>query len=302
MTPTIFAFEQFRLTVIEYKGEPVFLAREIGEALGYADDGGRFVWMLGNEWSGELPAPTHTLRLEGEDLAALKAGLPTDSVGSRTRHLVLLTERGLYRSLMLAGGPKATAFRDWLDGEVLPALRRTGTYRLSGAAPDAAAWLRSLPPELRGLDATRLADLAAAEQAVGHELPAFRAALVGALQLEDRQRANDGAELAWNRFRADEVAPVVRRAVEALGFTESDGFGPVRLRELVDLNRQYFAEYPREARDVAAAMGRLHRTLVNAKARPVVERVERLDRLRARITEAERALERLDASRTRERR
>lgn len=34
MTPTIFAFEQFRLTVIECAGEPVFLAREIGAALG----------------------------------------------------------------------------------------------------------------------------------------------------------------------------------------------------------------------------------------------------------------------------
>jgi hypothetical protein len=42
---------------------------------------------------------------------------------ARARHLLLLTDRGLLRALMLAGGPVAVRFRDWAEGVLLKVAR-----------------------------------------------------------------------------------------------------------------------------------------------------------------------------------
>lgn len=54
----------------------------------------------------------------------------TDRGGSR--RLVLISEAGLYRLIAQSRKPQAEAFRDWLFGEVLPEIRKTGGY---GRAP-----------------------------------------------------------------------------------------------------------------------------------------------------------------------
>jgi hypothetical protein len=76
---------------------------------------------------------------------------------------------------MLAGGSKALAFRDWLDGEVLPELRRTGRYALPGAQSTAAETLAALPAEVLARPGTEVLELLRAEAATGAELPGLRA-------------------------------------------------------------------------------------------------------------------------------
>lgn len=181
-TPLRFVFNSHPLTILEIDGVSYFIAREVGDVLGYDDNGRRLVTMITTEWTAELVEERHFIRLEGERLASLKNYIRNpDVVAPQTRHLILLTEAGLYRVLMLAGGPVACHFRDWLDSEVLPSLRRTGTYALPGASsapppaplPDPS----SLPKELLSVPAGVVLDLLAAEHALRRPLPALRGAV-----------------------------------------------------------------------------------------------------------------------------
>lgn len=140
------SFGDHRLSIVEMGGRIYMIAKEVGQSLGYGSEGGRLATMVTHEWAAEMKEGIHWLMLTGERLAEviliLRKTEDQNGAGwSKARRLLLLTEQGLYRVLMLAGGPVACRFRDWLDSEVLPQLRKTGTYTLPGAgAPP------SLPP------------------------------------------------------------------------------------------------------------------------------------------------------------
>ena len=121
------AFEGNTLTLIEYKGAPSYIANEVGAALGYA--GRRLVTNIGGKWAGEFREGEHYHHLAGPELALLRE-VVTDSVTTSkfAPSLLLLTEAGLYRVLMLTGKPAGLRLRDWLDSEVLPSIARTGGY------------------------------------------------------------------------------------------------------------------------------------------------------------------------------
>jgi prophage antirepressor-like protein len=143
-------FEGSPVTTIEFRGRPVWVAREIGRALGYEDEGRQFVKNVTDEWSAELEPDTDRIVVEGDDLQDLKelvGDSPTSPVGLRTTSLTLLTESGLHLALMLSRKPAGRRLRRWLATEVLPAIARTGGYRGQlaggggrgprvGAAPD----------------------------------------------------------------------------------------------------------------------------------------------------------------------
>lgn len=47
---------------------------------------------------------------------------------NRTVPLLLVNESGLYRVIMRSNKPEAERFQDWVFGEVLPQIRKTGEY------------------------------------------------------------------------------------------------------------------------------------------------------------------------------
>lgn len=53
----------------------------------------------------------------------------TDSLG-RSRNTSVITEAGLYEVIFQSRKPEAKAFRRWVTSEVLPSIRKTGTYSL----------------------------------------------------------------------------------------------------------------------------------------------------------------------------
>jgi len=55
----------------------------------------------------------------------------TDTAG-RPHELTLINEPGLYRVIFRSNKPSAEKFRRWVFHDVLPALRRTGTYSVGG--------------------------------------------------------------------------------------------------------------------------------------------------------------------------
>lgn len=52
-----------------------------------------------------------------------------DSLG-RTQKAVFIGERNLYKVIMRSDKPQAEAFQDWVCGDVLPSIRKTGVYAL----------------------------------------------------------------------------------------------------------------------------------------------------------------------------
>lgn len=125
---TPFTFETTAVRAIERDGEPWFVAADVCAALG-----------LGNHRMA-------VAKLDGDE----KGVSPIDTLGGAQSHVVI-NESGLYATILrcrdaMTPGSPAHRFRRWVTGEVLPALRKSGSYGTGGTA----AALND-PAALRGL-------------------------------------------------------------------------------------------------------------------------------------------------------
>ena len=125
-------FEGSPITVVDREGDPLFISQQFAGPLGYPEPA-RFTQAITSEYN--LEEGRHFLKFTNGNLAALKAALGPDVIDPRTPSLVLLTEAGLYRALMRSRAKNAEPFQEWLASEVLPQLRKTGSYALTDAAP-----------------------------------------------------------------------------------------------------------------------------------------------------------------------
>ena len=104
--PQIFNFEGSKVRVIlDQQGEPWFIASEMAKILGYrmASDATR---ILDLDEKG-----THNLRTPG--------GI---------QKLSTVNESGLYSLIFASRKPEARIFKKWVTSEVLPTIRKTGSY------------------------------------------------------------------------------------------------------------------------------------------------------------------------------
>ena len=102
------AFEESLVRVIpDQNGDPLFVAKDVALALGYEWNGVSRIAHVPEEW--RRVTSVVTLR-RGE------------------QEVLTLTEQGLYFFLGRSDKPNALPFQKWLAGEVLPALRKTGSY------------------------------------------------------------------------------------------------------------------------------------------------------------------------------
>lgn len=176
-------FEERDVAVVELEGEHLWSARQVASALDY-ERPDQLVTNITSVWSDELLEGTDYLVVRGDELAALKAVAP-GLVDARAPSLLMLTESGVHLVALLSRQPAAVRLRRWLATEVLPALRRSGTYTLPGRAiqPVALPAPSALPEVLRAAPAGALLELLHAEAALGHELPELRAMLARGPQI-----------------------------------------------------------------------------------------------------------------------
>ena len=99
-----FDFEGAGVRGLSIDGEPWFIARDIADVLGYTEPHKA----IARHCKGGMDHP-----------------VPTD--GGLQIHKVI-PERDLYRLIMRSKLPAAERFEDWVVGEVLPAIRKTGRY------------------------------------------------------------------------------------------------------------------------------------------------------------------------------
>lgn len=144
----VFHHGSWELRTLLVDGEPWFVAGDVCAALGLANV---------------------SMALRSVDEDALSTAEVTDRLG-RTQVVRTVSEPGLYELVFQSRRPEARQFRRWVTAEVLPTLRRTGTYTM--AAPPPAA-MPSHAEALRGW-ADALDQVAVLEQHVAELAPAAR--------------------------------------------------------------------------------------------------------------------------------
>lgn len=100
------------LSPILINGQPYFVAVEICEIL-------------------DLSNTTKALYALDDDE---KLTLPIVRAGQK-RSVNLINESGLYNLIFQSRKPEAKSFRKWVTSEVLPAIRKTGTYQIQKSQP-----------------------------------------------------------------------------------------------------------------------------------------------------------------------
>ncbi|VTU37149.1 BRO-N domain-containing protein [Variovorax sp. PBL-E5] len=110
-----FDFEGSSIRLLDLEGSPWFVAMEIAAVLDYSD------------------AFEMTKRLDDDEKQNRQiAGLGSPSGG---RGITLINESGLYSAILGSRKPEAAKFKKWVTAEVLPSIRKTGSYTAPKAAP-----------------------------------------------------------------------------------------------------------------------------------------------------------------------
>lgn len=101
-----FNFEGREIRTVLLDREPWFVAKDVAERLGYTWNGFARIAHVPEEWRGATSVVTP----------------------SGNQEMAILSEQGLYFFLARSDKPKALPFQKWIAGEVLPQIRRTGSY------------------------------------------------------------------------------------------------------------------------------------------------------------------------------
>ena len=108
----VFMFENRRVRITDRNGDPWFVAKDVCNILG-----------IGN--------PTETLRNFPEN-ERMTVSITEGHSGQRggAQFLNLINEPGMYRLIFQSRKQEAEAFKTWVFHEVLPSIRKTGSYTL----------------------------------------------------------------------------------------------------------------------------------------------------------------------------
>lgn len=105
-------FGEVRTVMID--GEPWFVGRDVAKALGYKDT-----------------VSATRKNVEEEDKGVCPVGTP-----SGTQQMTIINESGLYSLIFGSKLESTKKFKRWVTSEVLPTLRKTGSYRVPQTIPE----------------------------------------------------------------------------------------------------------------------------------------------------------------------
>lgn len=106
-------FGSVRTVVIN--NEPYFVGNDVATILGYAE-----------------PRSTVSKKVDAEDRGVAKLETP-----SGMQEMTVINESGLYTLILGSKLESAKRFKHWVTSEVLPSIRRTGTYNMPGTYKEA---------------------------------------------------------------------------------------------------------------------------------------------------------------------
>ena len=103
-----------KIRVVMKDGEPHFVGKDVATALGYKDPGRAVREHVPDKFKGavEMPSP------------------------GGVQNVVIINEAGMYKLVMRSKLESAEEFSDWVCGDVLTTLRKTGSYSVTPANND----------------------------------------------------------------------------------------------------------------------------------------------------------------------
>lgn len=138
---TQFTFNEYDVRTVVLDGEPWFVLADLASVLGLA----------------RRPAAIAE-RLEDD----VRQAYPIEDSLGRTQQTIIVSEAGMYDVIVRSDSPLAAPFRRWITTEVLPSIRKTGSYgapaQLTGPELMAAALIEA--QETLAAHETRIAQLA----------------------------------------------------------------------------------------------------------------------------------------------
>jgi prophage antirepressor-like protein len=112
-----FTYEGRKVRTFIKNGEPEWVAKDVAEVLEYPESSlkqlNNLMGHIPEEWKGHNPIMTP----------------------SGVQNMLCLSEPGLYFFLGRSDKPAALPFQKWIAGEVIPSIRKTGSYSLPGHTP-----------------------------------------------------------------------------------------------------------------------------------------------------------------------
>ena len=104
-----------KIRTIEINGEPWFVGKDVASALGYAK-----------------PRNAIATHVDEED----KKDAPIQGDLGGTQEMTIINESGVYALIFGSKLPNAKKFKHWVTSEILPTIRKTGTYLIAQHKPD----------------------------------------------------------------------------------------------------------------------------------------------------------------------
>ena len=103
--PTIFNFNAHTVRILDKDGALWFVASDVAAALEYRD------------------AANMARNLDVDEKGTHNLSTPAGD-----QEMIVISESGLYSAILRSRKPEAKRFKKWVTSEVLPAIRKTGTY------------------------------------------------------------------------------------------------------------------------------------------------------------------------------
>lgn len=129
-------FGEVRTTIMN--GDPWFVGKDVAEALGYSRTADAIAAHVDEEDKGvcEMPTP-----------------------GGK-QQMILINESGLYSLTFASQLPNAKQFKHWVTAEVIPSIRKTGSYSVSSktkvSVDEAMTWVKFVSDDLHLSNSARL--------------------------------------------------------------------------------------------------------------------------------------------------
>lgn len=225
-----FDFDGAAVRVLEQDGEPWFVAGDVSSILGYSE------------------AKDMTRNLDDDEKGRQIVPTPGGD-----QEMTTISESGLYSAILTSRRPEARRFKKWVTSEVLPSIRKTGSFAAKAKPPQLPATVSALlaigkavskVPGVKPEMAMALT-LNLIERTTGLLVSDMRLALPGAAQAEAKKLnpTQLGAAIGGLHARAINVA------LTELGFQEKTERGYVlteagaKLGEMTPFNRHGHSGY-----------------------------------------------------------
>ncbi|MER1249808.1 Bro-N domain-containing protein [Bacillus sp. C10(2022)] len=104
----VFNYQEQQVRTVVKDGEPWFVAKDVCDVLGITD-ARKSVNLLDEDERNSVPV--------------------TDSIG-RNQETFIINEPGLYSLILRSRKPEAKQFKRWITHEVIPTIRKTGSYQM----------------------------------------------------------------------------------------------------------------------------------------------------------------------------